>query len=91
MPSGTVAVLNPLFQGRRNGECERDALACVGTNRNATTVRFDDRSTDREPHADAVNFRRKEGIEQLVDIIRINTATAILHRHLDSSVLAAHR
>src|SRR6266851_2641313 len=67
----------------RDAQCEfkRAARPGIATGPYAAAVLFDDRSSDRQPHAHAIRLRREESVEHLVDIFQLDSGARILHRN----------
>ena len=55
-------------RGSGQGEVKRRAPCGVGRRPQMATVRLDDGTADRQTHAGALRFGRKEGIEDLVGL-----------------------
>src|ERR1700726_2701716 len=74
----------------RQGELKRGTVGYVCRGPQPSTMCFDDRSADRQPHAHAIRLRREEGVEQPADMFRLDSDTGILHRdqYLIGPVLA---
>ena len=52
-------------------------------------MRFDNPAANGQPNSDASGFRREEGVEQAIDVVRVDARTIVLHRndHLTDIVL----
>src|SRR6266436_2967197 len=76
----------------KRGQCELKRAARPGIARGpyAAVMLLDNRPADRQPDAHAFRLRREEGVEQPVDIFRLDADAGILDRneHLIGPVLA---
>src|SRR5258708_33339663 len=58
---------------RRNGDGQAEVKRCpwsgVGGGPEAAAMRFDDRSTDRQPHPGAMRLGREECVEDLIRVL----------------------
>src|SRR5258706_8194405 len=64
---------------RRQGELKAGAAGQVRARPQASAVRVDDRTADRQAHPQTVRLRRVEGLENVLDIRRGEAWTRISH------------
>src|SRR5262245_18026568 len=63
----------------RQGELTRRTFAGIRCRPQPSAMGVDNRATDRQAHTQAVRLGRIEGLEEMVQALRINPRTRVLH------------
>jgi hypothetical protein len=79
MPSAPGVEAPPIAAGRQQ-YVEGRSMGLTAGHRQAPAMTFYDRPADRQPHAHAMGFRRKERIEDAIDVLRFDPGSGVFYR-----------
>src|SRR6516164_6846872 len=76
--TGALSALGRLVLDRKRHTKDR-AVGLVRRRRQPPAMRLDDRAADRQPHAHPVGLGRIEGLEQAVEVRRVEPRAGVLY------------
>src|ERR1043166_6396385 len=86
-PPARTKRIRELCFGTGYGELKDSAARLVRLRRQLATMSIDDEAANRQPHAGSTGFRGVEGIEDPIEMRRINAGTGIAHGHADACLV----